>query len=67
MAKIKRKPAELYKVRSIVNSGIYYTSTDFPTKIIDGKTFMAVKLAPSDSTLKYMLKENMVKVVNDKL
>ena len=67
MAKNKRKPAELYKVRSKINSDTYYTSVDYPTKIIDGQTFMAVKLAPSDSTLKYMLKENMVKVVNDKM
>lgn len=65
MSKIKRKPAPLYKVRSKINSDAYYSSADFPTKIIDGKTFVGVKKSPSDSTLKYMLKENLVKVVSE--
>lgn len=55
----------LYKVRSKVNSDTYYTSKDFPEKIIEGKSFIGVKKTPADKTLHYMLKQNMVRVSNE--
>lgn len=65
MSKFKKKAAPLFKVRSKINSDVYYSSQDFPSRIIDGKTFMGVKKTPSDSVLHYMLKENMVKVLGE--
>jgi hypothetical protein len=64
MSKNKGTPV-LVKVKSKVNSDSYYTSKDFPEKIIDGKAFIAVKKSPSDKILHYMLKENMVKCKSD--
>jgi len=55
----------LYKVKSKVNSDTYYTSKDFPEKIIEGKSFIGVKKTPTDKTLHYMLKQNMVRVSNE--
>ncbi len=54
----------IYKVKSKFNSDSYYTSKDFPEKIIDGKTFIAVKKNPSDREIFYMLKE-MLEIVVD--
>lgn len=53
----------LYKVKSIINSDIYFSSEDFPKKIIDDKVFIGVKKSPSDKTLHYMLKDNVKKIV----
>nr|QMP82904.1 MAG: hypothetical protein [Caudoviricetes sp.] len=53
----------LFKVKSIINSDIYFSSEDFPKKIIDDKVFIGVKKSPSDKTLHYMLKDNIKKVV----
>jgi len=44
---------------------LYYTSKDFPEKVIDGKVFIGVKKLPSDKTLHYMLKEMMSKISNE--
>jgi len=55
----------LYKVKSKVNADTYYTSKDFPEKIIEGKSFIGVKKTPTDKTLHYMLKQNMVRVSNE--
>jgi len=52
-------------VKSKVNSDTYYTSKDFPEKIIEGKSFIGVKKTPTDKTLHYMLKQNMVRVSNE--
>ena len=60
---VARSP--LYKIRSKVNSDMFYTSKDFPEKVIEGKTFIGVKKTPTDKTLHYMLKQNMVKVSNE--
>lgn len=57
----KRVASPLYKVRSKINSDCYYTSEDFPNKVIDNKVFIGVKKSPSDQTLNYVLKENFVK------
>lgn len=65
MAKQKKFRAPLVKVKSKINSDVYYTSKDFPEKVIDGKKFMGVKKSPSDSSLHFMLKENMVFVSNE--
>lgn len=65
MAKIKKVSAPLYKIKSVFNSDMYYTSTDFPNKVIDGKTFIGVKKYPSDRTLNYVLKENFKKWSNE--
>ena len=61
MPKIKKERAPLYKVKSKFNSDTYYTSEDFPEKIIDGKKFIGVKKTPSDNRVNYILKENFVK------
>lgn len=61
MSKLKKKPSPLFKIKSKVNSDIYYTSSDFPEKIIDDKVFVGVKKTPTDRTLHYMLKQNMEK------
>jgi hypothetical protein len=56
----------LIKVRSKINTeDIYYTSKDFPEKIIEGKKFMGVKRIPSDKNIRYMLKENMTFISNE--
>lgn len=65
MAKKKGLTSPLVKVKSKINSDLYYTSKDFPEKVIEGKTFMAVKKTPTDRTLCYMLKENMSFVSNE--
>jgi hypothetical protein len=65
MPKIKKTPYTLFRVKSKVNSDFYYTSKDFPEKVIDGKVFIGVKKTPTDKTLHYMLKENMEKVRNN--
>jgi hypothetical protein len=61
----KKSPAPLYKVKSKINSDTYYSSMDFPEKIIDGKRFIGVKKTPSDNNLNYILKENVVKCSNE--
>ena len=53
----------LFKVKSLINSDVYFSSEDFPKKIIDDKVFIGVKKSPSDKTLHYMLKDNIKKVV----
>lgn len=58
----KVAPAPLIKIKSKINSDYYFTSKDFPEKIIDGKVFIGVKKSPSDKTLNFMLKENVEKV-----
>ena len=64
--KTKHKPqTPLVKIRSKINSDTYYTSKDFPNKVIDGKVFIGVKVTPSDKNLRYMLKENVVKCSNE--
>lgn len=65
MPKVKKIPAPLVKVKSKINSDYYYTSKDFPEKVIDGKVFIGVKKSPSDKTLRYMLKEMMSKISNE--
>ena len=65
MKRNKRKPSPLFKIRSKINSDFYYTSEDFPNKVIDNKVFIGVKKSPSDSTLNYVLKENFVKCKNE--
>lgn len=65
MPKLKKPASPLFKVKSKVNSEIFYSSKDFPDKTIENKTFMGVKKTPTDKTLHYMLKENMVKVSNE--
>jgi hypothetical protein len=65
MAKQRRNTSPLFKVKSIINSDFYYSSKDFPEKIIDGKTFIGVKKTPTDKTLHYMLKSNMKKWSNE--
>lgn len=65
MSKAKKIRSPLVKVKSKINSDLYYTSKDFPEKIIEGKTFMAVKKAPCDNTIHYMLKENMTFISNE--
>ena len=62
MANKSGERSPLYKIRSKVNSDTFYTSKDFPEKVIEGKTFIGVKKTPTDKTLHYMLKQNMVKV-----
>lgn len=63
MPKIKKSPAPLYKIKSKVNSDVYYTSIDFPQKDIDGKTFIGVKKTPTDKTLHFIVKDMVSKVV----
>lgn len=65
MSKFKKNSAPLIKVKSKINSDLYYTSKDFPEKVIDGKVFIGVKKSPSDKTLHYMLKEMMSKISNE--
>lgn len=65
MPKRSRGSSSLYKIRSKVNSDLYYSSTDFPEKVIDGKVFIGIKKTPSDKTLFYMLKENVERCLND--
>ena len=65
MAK-KKFSAPLLKVKSKINSDFYYTSKDFPEKTIEGKTFIGVKKNPFDQNVHYMLKENMVFVIDEK-
>lgn len=65
MTKIRKTPSPLIRIKSKVNSDSYYTSKDFPEKVIDGKVFIGVKKTPTDKTLHYMLKENMEKVPNN--
>lgn len=65
MAKIRKHASPLFKVRSKVNSEVFYSSVDFPDKVIENKTFMGVKKTPTDKTLHYMLKQNMVRVSNE--
>ena len=65
MPKQKKPRAPLVKIKSKINSDTYYTSEDFPNKIIDGKKFIGVKKYPSDNVLHYMLAENMAKVSNE--
>ncbi len=64
MTKISYTQSPLFVVKSIVNSDIYYSSKDFPEKIIDGKVFIGVKKSPTDKSLFYMLKQNMEKCSN---
>lgn len=66
MSKQKIKTfSPLIKVRSKINTeDVYYTSKDFPEKIIDGKKFIGVKRIPSDKVIRYMAKENMNYVSN---
>jgi len=63
MSKIKKRPAPLYKIKSKVNSDVYYTSSDFPQKTIDGKVFIGVKKTPTDRTLHYIVKDMVSRVV----
>lgn len=65
MKKQNKVRAPLVKVKSKINSDVYYTSKDFPEKVIDGKKFIGVKKTPSDSSLNFMLKENVVYVSNE--
>ena len=65
MSKIKKDRAPLIKVKSKVNSDVYYTSSDFPQKDIDGKKFIGVKKTPTDKTLHYIVKDMVVKVSNE--
>lgn len=65
MSKIRKIPSPLVKVKSKINSDYYYTSKDFPEKVIDGKVFIGVKKSPSDKSLHYMLKEMMSKISNE--
>lgn len=61
----KKVASVLFKVKSKVNKDSYYTSKDFPEKVIDGKVFMAVKKTPSDKNLFYMQKDMMERVSNE--
>lgn len=65
MSKIKKPSAPLVKIRSKINSDVYYTSADFPKKTIDGKDFIAVKKTPADRTLHYVMKDMVIKVSNE--
>lgn len=66
MAKKRTKPIPiLYKVKSIYNNDTYYTSKEFPEKSINGEVFKGVKKSPSDNTLHFMLKSNLVIVSNE--
>jgi hypothetical protein len=65
MVKKLQERSPLFKVKSIINSDLYYSSKDFPERIIDGQVFMGVKKSPSDKMLHYMLKSNMKKYSNE--
>lgn len=65
MKRTKQIPAPLYKIKSKINSDIYYTSASFPNKVIDGEVFIGIKKTPSDKTLNYILKENVTKLSNE--
>ena len=65
MSKYKKVRSPLIKVRSKVNSDIYYTSSDFPHKCIEGKKFIGVKKTPTDKNLHYVLADMIVKVSNE--
>jgi hypothetical protein len=65
MSKVKKDRAPLIKVRSKVNSDVYYTSSDFPQKDIEGKKFIGVKKTPTDKTLHYIVKDMVVKISNE--
>lgn len=62
----KKNPIPLlYKVKSMYNDDTYYTAKEFPEKHIDGQVFKGVKKTPSDKTLHYMLKSNLVVISNE--
>lgn len=56
---MKKQSIHLKKVKSLFNGDLYFTSENFPSKIIDGKEFIGVKKNATDKTIHYMMKENL--------
>jgi hypothetical protein len=52
----------LIKVKNRLNQDIMYTSPDWPTKEIDGVTFLAVKFRANDTFPKLMRKDSFEKI-----
>lgn len=65
MLKKSKVNSPLFKIKSKFNSDTYYTSKDFPEKIIDGITFVGAKRSPSDKRLHFIMKDMFVKVSNE--
>lgn len=65
MLKPSKVNAPLVKIRSKFNSDTYYTSKDFPEKIIDGIIFVGAKKSPSDKKMHFIMKDMFVKVSNE--
>jgi hypothetical protein len=61
----KNTSSPLIRVRSKVNNVIYYTSKDFPSKIIDGNDFIGVKKSEKDKQIFFMKKDSMELISNE--
>lgn len=61
----KKTSTPLVKVRSKINNVVYYTSKDFPSKIIDGNDFIGVKKSEKDNQIFYMKKDSMEIISNE--
>lgn len=61
----KNTSMPLIRVRSKINNVIYYTSKDFPSKIIDGTDFIGVKKSEKDNQIFFMKKDSMEIVSNE--
>lgn len=60
--KTTNQNSNLIKVKNRFNQDIMYTSPDWPTKEIDGVTFLAVKFRTNDTFPKLMRKDSFEKV-----
>lgn len=65
--KKSKKPETLILMRNKLNQDTMYTSPSWPSKEIDGVQFIAIKFSPEDQFAKWMRKDNLEKVKNEKV
>ena len=59
---VKTAKPVLIRVRNNITQDTFITSPQWPTKEIDGVTFLAIKMNEKDPYVKWMRKDNLVKV-----
>jgi hypothetical protein len=57
--KTKKQQFKIRQIRSIATGALYVTAADWPSKEIDGVTFIAVKKDVSDKHTYFMRKDGM--------
>ena len=57
--KVKKQQFKIRQIRSISTGALYVTAADWPSKEIDGVTFLAVKKTAEDKHTYFMRKDGM--------